>query len=239
MFGDALGLRPLWRRVGGGVAILGARFGRSPRPVRSLQVQPCARHREGCEAVGPVMVGGEFLPPARQVQADFALEMSLFEAVVWGVGGMGGGARIVVKMGFFAHSGGGRVLLDVEDRGAIVTGGGDMFAVKMIAPQVAGGAHGLVDFAGVVRLQVLHDLRNSPFLQGFEDKVHMIGHEAEGMHADTVAAGEAIEMVEVADELGAGPEHGLLAATSLIDVVDLANVEVALAGWGGFVLFLP
>ena len=94
-----------------------------------------------------------------------------------------------------------------------------------------------MDFARVVGLQVLHELGNPPFLQRFEDKVYMVGHEAKGMHADAVAASEAIEMVEVVDELGARPEDGLLAATTLIDVVDLAHVEITLAGWGGFVTF--
>ena len=74
---------------------------------------------------------------------------------------------------------------------------------------------------------------DAPLDEGFEEEVDVVGHEAEGVDADTVAAGEAIEMVEVGDELGAGAEDGLLAAAALVDVVDLAHMEVALAGRGG------
>ena len=74
---------------------------------------------------------------------------------------------------------------------------------------------------------------DTPFDEGFEDEVDVIGHEAEGVDADAVAAGEAIEMVEVGDELGAGAEDGLLAAAALVDVVDLAHLPVALARRGG------
>ena len=86
------------------------------------------------EPVGPVTVGGEFLAPPGEIEADFARVVRVFQAVVSGVGRVRGGARIVVNVSFPAHSGGGRVLLDVKNCGAIVAGGGDVFAAKMIAP---------------------------------------------------------------------------------------------------------
>ena len=103
----------------------------------------------------------------------------------------------------------------------------------MIAPQVAGDAHGLMNAAGVMRLQMLHQLGDAPFTQRFEDEVDVVGHEAEGMDADAVAAGQAIEAVEVADELGTGLEDSLAAAAALVDVIDLPDGPVALLRRGG------
>lgn len=62
---------------------------------------------------------------------------------------------------------------------------------------------------------------------GSRTKVYVVGHQAEGMHADAVTAGKAIEAVQVGDELGAGLEDFLPAATALVDVVDLPDGPVA------------
>ena len=114
-----------------------------------------------------------------------------------------------------------------------MAGGWDGSAREVVAPQVAGDAHGLMNAAGVMRLQMLHQLRDAPFAKRFEDEVDVVGQQAEGMHADAVAAGEAIEAVEVGDELGAGLEDSLPAAAALVDVIDLPDGPVALLrrGW--------
>ena len=65
----------------------------------------------------------------------------------------------------------------------------------------------------------------------------MVGHQAEGMDANLVAPGETIEEIEVVEELGAGLEDALFTAAALVDVIDLPNVPVALAGWSGGELF--
>ena len=189
------------------------------------------------EPFGPVFVVGEFFAPAGEVEADFALVVAVFEAVVGLLGSVGGGAGIVIDMGLFDHIGGGGILFDVEESGAVLGGGLDGFGVEVMAPEVAGESFGLVDFAGVVGLEVLHEAGDAPFGEGFEQEVDVIGHQAEGVDTDAEAAGEAIELVEVADEMGAGVEDALASASALIDVVDLADVPVTQAGRGGVELF--
>ena len=93
--------------------------------------------------------------------------------------------------------------------GAVLAGGFDGPAREMVAPQMAGDAHRLMDAAGVLRLQMLHQLRDAPFAKRLQDEVYVVGHQAEGMHANAVATGEAIEAIEVGDELGAGLEDFL------------------------------
>jgi len=189
------------------------------------------------EPGGPVFMVGEFFTPSGEVEADFAPVVVVFEAVVGLLGGVGGGAGIVVAVGLFDQVGGGGVLFDVEERGAVLGGGLDGLGVEMVAPEVAGESFGLMDFAGVVGLEVLHEAGDAPFGEGFEQEVDVIGHQAEGMDPDAEAAGEAVELVEVADELGAGVEDALAPAAALVDVVDLADVPVAQAGRGGVELF--
>ena len=58
---------------------------------------------------------------------------------------------------------------------------------------MTGESFGLVDLPGVVGLQLLHYLRYAPFGEGFEQEMDVVGHEAEGVDADAVAASEAIE----------------------------------------------
>ena len=186
----------------------------------------------GAEPIGPVREGGEFFAPAGEVELDLGLMVMVPQGVDGLVGAVGGGAGILVKMGFFGDTGDGGVLFDVENGVAILAGGLDVFAVEMVAPHVAVDAHGLVDAAGELRLQVLHQLRDAPFSQRFEDEVDVVGHEAEGVDPDPVAAGQPVEAAEVGDELGAGLEDFLLAAAALVDVIDLADDPVALAGRG-------
>jgi len=184
------------------------------------------------EPMGPIRMVREFLAPASEVEADFALVGTVLEAMVFVVGGVGRGARIVVKMGLLGHSGGGRILFDVEDGGAILAGGPDGLAMEMIQPHMAVDAHFPMHAPGVLRLQVLHHLGDAPFGERFEHEVYVIRHEAEGVDTNAVAAGESIEAVKVADELGAGLEDSLAAAATLVDVIDLAYLPIALSRRG-------
>lgn len=131
-------------------------------------------------------------------------------------------------MSLSGDSGDGGCLFDIEQGGAVLAGGLDVFAPEMITPKVAGDAHGLMDAAGVLRLQMLHQLRDTPFAQRLEDEVDVVGHQAEGVYTDPVTAGEAIEAVEVGDELGTGLKDFLPAAAALVDVIDLPDDPVAL-----------
>ena len=79
---------------------------------------------------------------------------------------------------------------------------------------------------------MLHHLRDPPFPQRFKDEMDVVGHEAEGVDADAIAAGEAIKPVEVRDELSAGREDSLPAAASLVDMINFAHFPVALARRG-------
>ena len=94
--------------------------------------------------MGPVLVGGKFLAPTGEIETDCALMMLVPEAMMCQVSGVGWGAGIVVKMGLFDRTGGGRTLFDVQDRSPILAGGLDVFAMKMIPPHMSIDAHGLV-----------------------------------------------------------------------------------------------
>ena len=63
----------------------------------------------------------------------------------------------------------------------------------------------------------------------------VVGHQTEGMDADFVTAGEAIETVEVGQQLGLGVEDALAAVAALVDVIALAAFEGAqrARGWLG------
>ena len=110
----------------------------------------------------PVLRVLKFFAPAREVKLDVDLPMAVLQGVDGLVGAVGGSARILVKMGLFDDSGDGGCLFDIEQGGAVLAGGLDVFAPEMITPKVAGDAHGLMDAAGVMRLQMLHQLRDAP-----------------------------------------------------------------------------
>ena len=192
------------------------------------------------QPIGPVLVRGEFFAPAGEVEANFARAVVVLEPMMGEVSAVGWGARIVVKMGLFGNARGRRILFDVKDGRPVLARRTDGFAVKMIAPQVAGDAHILMHATGVVRLQVLHHLRDTPFGPRLEDEMNVVGHEAEGVDADAVPAGQAIELVEERDKLGPSLKDALLAASPLVDVINLAHFPIALtrrgAGQSGFFL---
>ena len=114
-------------------------------------------------------------------------------------------------------------------------GGAQWQGPEVVFPEVAVGLLAEENFAGVLRLQVAHEVRDGAFAQGFEDEVDVIGHQTEGMDADFVTAGEAIETVEVGEQLGLGVEDALAAVAALVDVIALAAFERAqrARGWLG------
>lgn len=80
---------------------------------------------------------------------------------------------------------------------------------------------------------MLHELRNTAFSLGFEEEMDVVGHEAKGVNADFAAAGDAVELEEVEEEVGGLEEDVLALGAALVDVVDVAAFEVAEAGWVG------
>ena len=181
-------------------------------------------------------MGGEVegLVPSVQVELDGGFVAFVGDGEQGLVRGVGFGAGEIVQMGLFFELGGDRVAFDVEESFAILGLGFDEFGVEMVVPEVALGV--LVEgvhVAGVLGLEALHESRNGAFAQGFEQEMDVVGHEAEGVDADAVAAGEAIEAVEVADELGTRLEDSLAAAAALVDVIELPDGPVALLGRGG------
>ena len=101
----------------------------------------------------------------------------------------------------------------------------------MVAPEVALGVAESIDVAGVEALEVLHEAGDGAAPEGFEHEMDVVGHEAKGVDADFVAAGEEVEFVEVKDRVG-GAEEGFVAlGSALVDVIDLAAFPVAEAGW--------
>ncbi len=93
-------------------------------------------------------------------------------------------------------------------------------------PQMAVGLAQMKNLAGVLRLQVAHEMRNAMTPSLVQDKVHVVGHEAEGMDANAVTAGEAVETIEVGEKLGCVLEDALAFVTTLVDVIGLEALEV-------------
>lgn len=186
------------------------------------------------EPGGPVGVTGlgkvEFVTPAIKVKADLGFAFVAGKRVDRLVLGVSDGAGVGVKVGFAAESGSDGVLFDVEERGAVLAWGCNVLGVKVITPEVAFGAAEPVDEAGVLALEVLHEAGDGAFTQGLKHEMHVVGHDAEGVDADFVAAGEEIEAVEVEDDLGLGVEDALALGSALVDVVDLTAFETAQAG---------
>ena len=121
-------------------------------------------------------------------------------------------------------------MLNVEQSIAILGFTLDVNSVKVVAPEVAFGAAEAVHVAGVEALEVLHESRNGTAPEGFEHEVDVVGHEAEGMDADFVAAREEVEPVEVEQEMGGGVEGVLPLGSALVDVVDVAAFPFSEAG---------
>ena len=190
----------------------------------------------GLQPSGPVglFVGGEVegLAPAVQVELDGGFVAFVGDGEQGLVGGVGFGAGEIVQMGLFFELGGNGVAFDVEESFAVLGLRFDEFGVEMVVPEVALGV--LVEgvhVAGVLGLEALHEARNGAFSQGFEQEMDVVGHEAKGVDADFVAAGEEVESVEVKDGVG-GAEEGFVAlGSALVDVIDLAAFPVAEAGW--------
>lgn len=103
------------------------------------------------EPGGPVGFGGdfEFFAPAVEVEGDFGFEVLVFYGENGVVGEVGGGAGVGVEVGLLGHAGGGGVLFDVEEGGAVLGGIGDGFGVEMVAPEVALGVFESIHVAGV------------------------------------------------------------------------------------------
>jgi len=149
----------------------------------------------------------------------------------WGMCEMGGGGGIGIVLRAAAHAGADRVLFNIEQGGAVV-GGAEGDGAEVVFPEVAVGPLALENFAGVLRLEVAHEVGDGAFAEGFENEVDVIGHQAEAVDTDFVAAGEPVEAVGVGEKLGLVVEHCLAAVTALIDVVALAALKVALgARW--------
>lgn len=107
---------------------------------------------------------------------------------------------------------------------------GDGDGVEVVAPEVAFGVVESIDVAGVEALEVLHEAGDGPAAEGFEHEMDVVGHEAKGVDADFVAAGEEVEALEVEEEVGGGVEGALALGAALVDVEGLAAFPAAEAG---------
>jgi len=138
--------------------------------------------------------------------------------------------EVGIEMGLPGEVDGTGVALDVEQRFAILGAVGDVFSVEVMVPEVAGGVLEAVHVARVLTLEELHEPGDRAAAKGLEEQVDVIGHQAEGVDADLVAAGEVVEAVEVEDEVSGADEGGLSLRAALVDVVDLPAFPVAKAG---------
>ena len=107
---------------------------------------------------------------------------------------------------------------------------GDGDGVEVVAPEVALGVAESIDVAGVEALEVLHEAGDGAAPEGFEHEMDVVGHEAKGVNADFVAAGEEVEPLEVEEEVGGGVEGVLALGAALVDVEGLAAFPAAEAG---------
>ena len=176
---------------------------------------------------------GELLLPAFEVEADVGETFAVFDFEVWGVAEVGGGAGVGIVAGMFGEAGADGVLFDVKHGGAVV-GGAQGQGTEVVFPQVAVGTLGEQNFAGMLRLEVAHEVGDAAFAEGFEDEVDVVGHQAEGVNTDFVAARETVEPVEIGEELGLGMEDALAAVAALVDVIDAAAFEGAMGAGGNF-----
>jgi len=174
---------------------------------------------------------GELFLPAAEVEVDLGEAFAVADFGERGIGEMGGGGGVGVVLRAAAHAGADGVLLNIEQGGAVVRGAeGD--GAEVVFPKVAVGALALENFAGVLRLEVAHEVGDGAFAEGFEDEVDVVGHQAEAVDADFVAAREPVEAIGVGEELGLVVEDGLAAVAPLVDVIALAALEVALGAGG-------
>lgn len=104
----------------------------------------------------------------------------------------------------------------------------------MVLPKMAVGLMLEEYLAGMLRLEVAHEVGDATFAERFEDEMDVVGHQAEGVNADFVAASESVESVEIGEELGLGMEDALAAIAALVDVVDAAAFEGAMGAGGNF-----
>lgn len=193
----------------------------------------------GFRVLEPVLPGERVAleVPAGEVKVDGGLEVAGADGGGGGVGDVGGGAGVGILVGGADESGGEGIAFDVEQGGAVMAGRLDALDAEAILPEVAVALLGAVDPAGVVGLELLHEAGDAVGPGGFEEEVHVIGHEAEGVDADGVAFGEQAESLKVDEELDVGEEDRLTVIAALVDVIDLATLPVAEAG-GGFQFFL-
>jgi hypothetical protein len=77
---------------------------------------------------------------------------------------------------------------------------------------------------------MLHEAGNCSAAQGCEHEVDVVGHEAKGVDANLVATGEEVEPVEVEEEVVGLVEFVLALRPTLVDVKDLAALELAFPG---------
>lgn len=175
--------------------------------------------------------GGELFLPAFQVEAYMSEALTVMDFGVCGVAEMGGGAGVGVVASALGKAGANGILFDIEHGGAVV-GGAERQGPEVVLPEVAVGLMLEEYLAGMLRLEVAHEVRDASFAERFEDEMDVVGHQAEGVNSDFVAASEAIEPVQIGEELGLGMEDALAAIAALVDVVDAAAFECAMgAGW--------
>lgn len=167
----------------------------------------------------------ELFLPALEVEADVGEAFAMVDLGVGQVGEVSGGAGVGVVGGAGGESGPDRVLFDVAEGGAVM-GGAERPSAVVMFPQVAIGFAEKQDFAGMLRLEVAHEIGDAAFPGRLEDEMDVIGHQAEGMDADAVAARETVEAVEIGEELGLGLEDALALVATLIDVIGTAAFEV-------------
>ena len=182
---------------------------------------------------GLVIRRGELLLPAFQVEADVGEAFAVMDFGVRGVAEMGRGAGVGVVGGALGEAGADGVLFDVEHGGAVM-GGAQRQGAEVVFPEVAVGLVLEEDLAGVLRLEVAHEVGDAAFAKRFEDEMDVVGHQAEGVNADFVAASQAVEAVEIGEELGLGIEYSLAAIAALVDVIDAAAFEGAKGAGGNF-----
>lgn len=167
----------------------------------------------------------ERLPPGLQVELDAGEASAVvhFNEVVSGE--MGGRGRVRIVLSAFDEAGLHGILLHIEERRAVVRGTERKREI-VVLPKMAIGLAEVKNLAGVLRLQVAHEMRNAVTPGLVQDEVHVIGHEAEGMEADVMPAGEAVETVEVGEKLGGVLEDTLAFVTTLVHVIGLEALEV-------------
>ena len=104
----------------------------------------------------------------------------------------------------------------------------------MVFPEVTVGLMLEEYLAGMLRLEVAHEVGDATFAERFEDEMDVVGHQAEGVNADFVAASESVESVEIGEELGLGMEDALTTIAALVDVIDAAAFEGTMGAGGNF-----